>query len=66
MFPCVDQEIELNSVTKDYNKRAHEMAEKEMREHVKQIEAAWQNAAKWQDEKVSLATATYEMVELFL
>ena len=39
------------------------MAEKEMRDHVKQIEAAWQNAAKWQDEKVSLATATYEMVE---
>ncbi|CAG5108022.1 Oidioi.mRNA.OKI2018_I69.chr1.g3600.t1.cds [Oikopleura dioica] len=60
----VEQQKALaENMTNDYNKRAHEMAEKEMRDHVKQIEAAWQNAAKWQDEKVSLATATYEMVD---
>ena len=38
------------------------MAESEMKEHVKKIEAAWQTASKLQEDKVSLATQTYEMV----
>jgi len=42
------------------------MAESEMKEHVKKIEAAWQTASKLQEDKVSLATQTYEMVKKML
>ena len=42
------------------------MSENELKAQFKRVEAAWQTAYKMQEEKVQLATQTYEMVNAFI
>ena len=42
------------------------MSENELKAQFKRVEAAWQTAYKMQEEKVQLATQTYEMVNKFI
>ena len=42
------------------------MSENELKAQFKRVEAAWQTAYKMQEEKVQLATQTYEMVNEFI
>ena len=46
----------------EYNRSANDMSENELKAQFKRVEAAWQTAYKMQEEKVQLATQTYEMV----
>jgi len=47
----------------EYNRNANDMSEADLKSNFRKVEAAWQSANKMQEEKVQLATQTYEMVD---
>lgn len=53
-------------IFQEYNRSANDMSENELKAQFKRVEAAWQTAYKMQEEKVQLATQTYEMVNKFI
>merc|ERR1712228_783312 len=64
----MDEKVEVQkamaeSMGDEYNRNANEMNESDLKTKFKKVEAAWQAAYKMQEEKVQLATQTYEMVD---
>ena len=48
--------------TQEYNREAKNLSDSELKAKFKGVEKAWATAYKTQEEKLNLATQTYEMV----
>merc|ERR1712142_1370249 len=64
----MDEKLEVQkamaeSMADEYNRNANDMSEADLKSNFRKVEAAWQSANKMQEEKVQLATQTYEMVD---
>ena len=51
--------------TQEYNREAKNLSDSELKAKFKGVEKAWATAYKTQEEKLNLATQTYEMVNRF-
>lgn len=64
----MDEKVEMQkglaeSMGEEYNREAKNLADSELKAKFKGVEKAWATAYKTQEEKLNLATQTYEMVD---
>jgi len=64
----MDEKVELQkglaqSMGEDYNREAKNLTDGELKSKFKAVEKAWATAHKTQEEKLAMATQTYEMVD---
>jgi len=67
----MDEKVEMQkglaeSMGEEYNREAKNLSDSELKAKFKGVEKAWATAYKTQEEKLNLATQTYEMLDAFV